>query len=298
MRRAVATLATAVLLAACSSGGKSATTTTTARSAIPFVLPSFLPTGFAVKAGSVQPVRRAAEGYAVAVGRASGGGAFDDVILANVQVATADRAVAPNEQNTNVDIDGVTARLHDGPLVGASVDFFTRGLYVAVSGKPGASEAVTAVARALHLPASGRAGETSFSGPPPGFAVIDDVHITTNDVEAGETIDAAGPPGVISIHVIATRAPLIFAVGGGDHVAPTTIRGHSALVSVRSRSLPGGSPIVTTTLAWFESSSVAISVLGETTAEQLSPVAAGIRTVSPREWRTNVPLGTTTTTQP
>jgi hypothetical protein len=297
VRRVGAAVIAAALLAGCSPGGKRAATTTTAPSAIPFVLPSFLPTGFAVKAGSVQPIRRAAEGYAVAVGRATGGGAFDDVVLANVQAATADRAVAPGEQNTSVDIDGVTARLHDGPLVGASVDFFTRGMYVAVSGKPGASDAVVAVARALHLPASGKAGETTFGGPPAGFATIDDVHITSSDVEAGETIDAAGPPGVISIHVIATKAPLIFAVGGGDHVAPTTIRGHTALVSVRSRSLPGGNPIATTTLAWFEKPSVAISILGETTAEQLSPVAAGIRTVTPREWRTNVPL-VTTTTQP
>src|SRR5205823_3061546 len=100
-------------------------------------------------------------------------GGFDDVVLVDVEAASADRPVAPSEKNIYVDVGGVRARLHDGPLIGATVDWFVNGWAASVSARPGASELILGVARALRLPGGGDPNQVSLPSMPAGYRVID-----------------------------------------------------------------------------------------------------------------------------
>jgi hypothetical protein len=263
-----------------------------------FYLPGYIPPGMKIVKGSIQQVGPEHAAFGAAMGRAADTRTFTDVVLVLVANATADRAVSPIEHNSTVDINGVAARFHDEALRGSYVDWFQNGMSVAVSGPAGAGATLQAVARSLTLPPDGNLANAALAAPPAGYTVIQSGHFTDRDPEAGETVQVGEAPGPsFRLEGIVTDAPLIVALGGGDRVQATTVRGHAAFTSYRARDIGnGGGKVIEGVIGWYEQPGILLTVVSNSDPERLRPIAEGVRNVTEDQFRHQIPTPTTSTT--
>lgn len=291
MRRIGAAILVAVAMGACQSH-KAPPVVVPKNS--PFFFPSFLPVSFTVEQGSVLARGPQHKAFGVALGRPATAGSFDGVVLVTAGEAAGDRQVAPTEKLTVVDVGAVRARLHDDPEVGAYVEWFANGVAVSVSGQSGTSALLVDIARRIQ--GTGIDAMTLASNPD-GYVTIASGHFVTNTPDTGGTLRIIGPGGVSIILTTAeSTVPLIFAVGGGDHVEATKVRNHDALVSTRVRVIQG-KQVAQRVMAWTERPGLTISLIGNTSTEQLMPVADGLVRVTEAGWRRGLPAPPTPTTR-
>ena len=296
MRRLAAALAALVALAACA-GSKPKTGASRGSNDSDYILPAYIPTGFHVARAQLVQQGPTRSTFAAAIGRPGGDGSFDDVIVVIASPATADGALSPQEHPTSVDVNGVTARVVDGQLTGAVVDWFAGGFAVSVIGPPGAGPAATDAARHVRLPASGDVGAVAMDGTPAGYQTIESAHFTGHAPERGAQVVLANKDNVsIGIGLSRTAAPLELALGIIEHLEPTTVRGHRALIGANTRSL-GGSSVTAITLGWYDRPGQLITVSGPTTPDALRSVATGLNHATAADWR-DVVAALTTTTRP
>jgi hypothetical protein len=260
-----------------------------------FFVPGYIPPGLKIETGAIQQVGPARQAFGAAIGQPAGQ-AFGGVILVLASQASADRQVGSTESVKPIDINGVTGRSHDDALRGAYVDWFVHGIAVAVSGPAGTIATVTDVARGLVLPADANTDNAALGPLPAGYSVITSGHFVDRDPEAGETVQVGQAPGPsFRLVGIVTGAPLLVALGGGDTVEPTKVRGHDAYISYRSRDVGAGSSrLVESVVGWLERPGIVLSIISNSSPDRLLPIAEGVRAVTEDEFRKQVPINTTT----
>jgi len=215
----------------------------------PFFYPSFLPTGFKVQDGAVLTSGPQHKAFGAALGRPAGAGKFDAVVLVTAAEADGDRVVTAAEKVTSVDVGAIHARLHDDAEVGAYVDWFANGVAVSVSGQSGTGSLLVDVARRLQ---GAVVDQMALPSAPDGYATITSGHFTVNTPDAGGTLLIVGPAGAsIRLTAAESTVALVFAVAGGDHIESTTVRGHDALVSTRTRTIQG-QQVTQRVMAWSD----------------------------------------------
>lgn len=285
-----------LVLTACSGGDAgppptaAPTTAPLGSSTLPYFLPAFLPVGFAIINGAVLPEGAPTPAFAVALGRpAAQGTVFTDVVLATLRQVPGDREVGPNQRAAikPVDINGTQARLLESGVVGVSVDWFSNGVAVGVSGPLGASATVVDVARRLRVGTS--VADSALTSPPSGYSVIAEARFEDREPEETQTLRVQSERGqAISITATRTSLPLVFVASGGDTVRPRKVRGKDALVSTRVRQLESGN-VIQSTVAWYEHDGVAIAITGSVPADTVVAVAEGLATVTESDWRDALP---------
>ena len=285
-----------VTLVACSNGGSDGAASTTAVTTadggrpMPYYLPSFLPFGFKLVEGGILPEgkgRRPA--LAIAIGKPSGDKKFIEVVLVLIHPAEADRQLGPNQQAAvrMIDVNGTQARLLESGVLGSSIDWFTNGMAVGVSGPIGTADLVTDVAKRVRLGAD--INSASLASLPDGYEVIAENRFEDREPEETQSLTVGSETGAaISIAVTRTTLPLVFVASGGDRIEPGKVRGHAALISTRLRQLESGR-VVQSTIVWHERADVAITLTGSTSVKSLMPIAEGMAAVPEAEWRAAVP---------
>jgi hypothetical protein len=160
---------------------------------------------------------------------------------------------------------------------------------VVVTAGPGLLSDATDVARLVNIPDSGGAAAASVA-PVTGRAIIESAHFVARAPEGGSQLTIGGLPGLnIVVNVFATAAPLAAVVSGGDRLERTTVRGHTAIISSRTRDL-GGAKTTLNAVAWTERPGMVLMMTASAPPEQLLPIAAGLRAVSGKEWARHVPV--------
>ena len=289
-RGTAALLIAAVTLTACHHNNK------VSPSEARFFLPGYLPPGMKIADASIQQVGPEHPAYGAAIGQpAQTKGAYGGVILVVASQAAADRRVAPGEQVRPVDVNGVAGRSHDDGLRGSYVDWFAHGIAIAVSGPAGALDTVLDVARKLSVPIDNDPGKLALGPLPSGYDTITAGSFTDRAPEAGEVVQVGQQPGPsFRLVGIVTDAPLLVALGGGDSVQKTTVNGHPAFETYRSRDVGAGtSRVVEGVIGWEPRPGIVLSVISNSDPERLRPIAEGVYGVSEDQFRAQIPSRTT-----
>lgn len=262
-----------------------------------FFLPGYLPPGMKIASGSIQQVGPEHPAYGAVIGQpAQTQGAFGGVILVLASQAAADRKLAPGEDVTPVDINGVAGRQHDDPLRAAYVDWFAHGLAVAISGPAGTVNTLIDVARHLTLPPDNNPDKVALGPLPAGYQTITSGTFTDRDPEAGEVVQVGQAPGPsFQLVGLVTDAPLLVALGGGDTVQQTTVNGHPAFETYRSRSVGGDSNahVVEGVIGWEPRPGIVLSITSNSDPERLRPIAEGVYGTTEAQFRSQIPTTTT-----
>jgi hypothetical protein len=292
MKRLVAAaLLAATVLAGCNDSGKKPADTEGR-----FFLPGYLPPGMKIASGTIQVVGPGSTAFGAAIGKSgTQPDTYTDVILVQASAASADRSTGQFESVKPIDINGVAGRSHDDPLRGAYVDWFAHGIAIAVSGPAGALDIVSAVARKIVLPPDANIGAVALGELPPGYGTITAAHFEDRNPEAGETVQVGTMPGpTFRLVGLVTDAPLLIALGGGDTVRKTLVRGHPAYATYRSRDVGAGNGrVVEGVLGWEERPGIVLSVISNTDPERLREIAEGVRAVTEDQFRQTVSTTTT-----
>lgn len=259
-----------------------------------FFLPGYIPPGMKIADGSIQQVGPEHPAFGAAIGQPGQSQSYGGVILILASQAAADRTLAPNEDVTPVDINGVKGRQHDDSLRGSYVDWFAHGLAAAISGPAGAVNTLIDVARHLVLPTDNDPDKVALGPLPTGYQTITSGTFTDRDPEAGEVVEVGQQPGPsFRLVGIVTDAPLLVALGGGDTVQQTTVNGHPAFETYRSRDVGAGSSrVVEGVIGWAPRPGIVLSIISNSEPERLRPIAEGVRGVTEDEFRSHIPTTT------
>lgn len=237
-------------------------------------------------------------GYGAVVGTGQGDTEFTDIVHVVVHEAKEDREIGADErkQYEIVNINGAPARFLDDEITGASVDWYQDGLAVAVAGPPDARKLVTAIARALRLPASGDPTDVKLRRLPGGQKLVAEESFRSYRGESysfSALSTKGGRPRSLIVGVDrvpeGSISPAIVAVGT-ERLRYLKLRGTSAAFGSQSTELqsPDGrtTTIDSTSVAWFEYPDILAVIIGtEIDEEAIVTFAEGFEEASEQEWR-------------